>query len=133
MKYIITALISALLALLLTKEYYPNVRITTIRDTVTIQTEPIVLEKVKPELVYIRDTIIKTKPFVATVDTIYKRDTITVNYHFPKNEMNMAIRMATDTLQKDVKTIELPCDEGEWWHSPAAAAGGLIIGIIISK
>lgn len=133
MKYIITALVSALLTLLFTKEYYPTVRTTTVHDTITVQPAPIVIEKVRPKLIYKRDTIIRTTPFVATVDTVYKRDTIMVSYSYPENEMNMAIRLATDTVYNEVKTIAIPCEKGDWWHTPAVAAGGLLLGIIISK
>ena len=133
MKYIITALVSALLALLFTKEYYPSVKMTTVHDTITVQPAPIVIEKVRAKLIYKRDTIIKTAPFVATVDTVYKRDTIMVSYSYPENEMNMAIRLATDTVYNEVKTIAISNNKNDWWHTPAAAAGGLLLGIIISK
>ncbi|TNE35134.1 hypothetical protein EP342_02060 [bacterium] len=133
MKYILIAVLSMLLGFGISQEYYSKVEKIVKTDTLTIVPEPIVLERVKPKLIYKRDTIIETKPFTAILDTIYKFDTIQVNYDYPENNMRIAIRMATDTVYNEYETLKEECKKQEWWEAPAIAAGGIILGILITK
>lgn len=132
MKYILIAILAAIIGFGVADKYFPTTNILRITDTITVVTEPIILERITPTIVYRSDTVIVTKPFIATIDTVYKTDTIQVSYLFPENEMSIAIKMATDTIynQRIETTI---CKESKWWEAPAIATGGLIIGILISN
>lgn len=69
-------------------------------DTITIikPVERIVVSKAKPKIIYQRDTIIQTKPFVATLDTIVSKDTIEAEYKFPENIIDLRISRSADTI-----------------------------------
>ena len=133
MKDIILVILALLIGIAITKIYYPNQIINHTTDTLTIVQEPIVIEKIKPKLIYKSDTIIQTRPFTVWVDTIYKYDTIQVRYDYPENQMQLAIRMATDTVynKKEIITIE-PKSE-PWWEDPLIATGGLVLGYLLSN
>ncbi len=103
-KSIVIALISLVMGaliyhLLFRKEpiNYESIRI--IRDTVyrVEQREPIILSKVEPKLIYLRDTVYQSKPFVAILDTIVKTDTVFLSYEFPENLFELAIKHQQDT------------------------------------
>lgn len=101
------------------------------RDTTIIEkpSEPIVVEKIKSKIKYLRDTIIQTKPFVATIDTIVKRDTIYAKYNFPENQFDLLIRKKPDSVV--YHTIYLTKEtKREWYETPAYFVGGTIIGYI---
>jgi len=89
-----------ILTLLMNKQFFPAEIITEIKyvhDTLLIKSEPIILEKIKAKIIYIKDTIIESKPFIARIDTIIKYDTIKIDYIFPDNEFNLFIRKKPDT------------------------------------
>lgn len=132
MKYILLAILAAIVGFGIADKYFPTTNIVRTTDTITVVTEPIILEKITPELIYRSDTVIVTKPFIAIVDTVYKTDTIQVSYLFPENEMSIAIKMATDTIYNQ-RIEPVICKESKWWETPAIATGGLIIGILISN
>ncbi len=117
----------------ITKIYYPNQIINHSTDTITIVQEPIVIEKIKPKLIYKSDTVIQTHPFTAWVDTIYKLDTIQVRYDYPENEMKLAIRMATDTVYKEREIVVSELQKEPWWEDPLIATGGLVLGYLLSN
>jgi hypothetical protein len=105
-------------------------------DTVfkTIEKEPIILEKIKTKIIKQKDTIIKTYPFIAKVDTILKRDTIKISYDFPQNIFSMNIRRMPDTLalQKMLITKMIKI-EPPWWETPAFIAAGTLIGYVLAS
>ncbi len=133
MKDILLVILALLIGMAITKIYYPDQIINHTTDTLTIAQEPIVIEKIKPKLIYKSDTIIQTRPFTVVVDTIYKYDTIQVRYDYPENQMQLAIRMATDTVynKKEIITIE-PKSE-PWWEDTLIATGGLVLGYLLSN
>lgn len=107
-----------------------------LRDTVTIiqPAEPIILERVKPRIVYLRDTIIETRPFIATIDTVIQFDTIYATYQFPNNIFDLRISPKPDTsrfytvyITKEVKR------ERAWWEAPAYVVGGVVIGFFLGN
>lgn len=107
----------------------------TIIDTVYIQRKPIFI-KSKAEIKYLRDTIIQTRPFEASLDTITTRkDTIQVKYLFPDAKFDLMLRLSQDTLkQKTIQTsaIEYKKEDRPLWldilsHTGAFILGGLII------
>lgn len=73
-----------------------------IKDTVSIN-----------RIVYIKDTIIETKPFIASLDTAVKSegiDTISLKYHFPEHIFAISVLKTADTnyiIKNDkIRTIE---------------------------
>lgn len=80
------------------------------QDTIFIHT--------KPEITYISDTIIETKPFIFRIDTILKTiyqnrvktDTIKVTYSFPENDYKLSVKSSPDSLfteiKKEIKTVK---------------------------
>lgn len=132
MKYILIAILAAVIGFGVSNQYCPQYKTVLRTDTITVIPEPIIIESITPKLVYRSDTVIVTRPFTATIDTVFRTDTIRVRYDYPENEMQLAIRMATDTVyHQKIEVIE--CDETAWWETPAIATGGIIIGILISN
>ncbi len=74
------------------------------QDTFIVQT--------KPKIIYVDDTIIQTRPFIFTIDTIIKikipatkysqeqlrDDTLKIVYEFPENNLVIDYRPPTDSL-----------------------------------
>lgn len=133
MKDIIMVILALLIGMAITKIYYPNQIINHTTDTLTVVQEPIVIEKIKPKLIYRLDTIIQTRPFTAVVDTIYKYDTIQVKYDYPENQMQLAIRMATDTVYNKKEILTTTQRNEPWWEDPLIATGGLVLGYLLSN
>jgi hypothetical protein len=106
------------------------------RDTVLIvkQAEPIVIEKAKTKIVYTRDTIIQTQPFIAVVDTIIKKDTVYAKFEFPANNFDLWIKKKPDStlIQTITITKEITKDR-PWWEASAFTLGGAVIGFVLGK
>lgn len=106
------------------------------RDTVLIvkQAEPIVIEKAKTKIVYTRDTIIQTQPFIAVVDTIIKKDTVYAKFEFPANNFDLWIKKKPDSILIQTITItkEITKDR-PWWEASAYTLGGAVIGFVLGK
>lgn len=132
MKYFLLVILAAIIGFGVADKYFPSTNIVRITDTIIVVTEPIILEKITPKLIYRSDTVIVTNPFIAIIDTVYKADTIQVSYLFPENEMSIAIKMATDTIYNQ-RIEPVVCNESKWWETPAIATCGLIIGFLISN
>ncbi len=105
------------------------------RDTVTreIRHNPLIISA-KPEIVYLRDTLILTPPFIAKVDTVLIRDTINASYIFPENLFSLELRRDADTLNfEQLRIIEqTPCRR-EWWETPALIISGAALGYLIGN
>ncbi len=107
-----------------------------IRDTIIeiVTPEPIILENVKTEIRYIRDTIIQTRPFVATIDTIIKRDTVRCYYTFPDNILSMHIARQQDTIiTHHINFNQSSIAKRPWWQDPLIILGGIISGYAIKS
>ena len=106
------------------------------RDTLIIvkQSEPLIIEKIKPKIIIQKDTLILTKPFVAIVDTIIKRDTVFAKYEFPQNNFNLLIRRKQDSII--VQTVYITKEivkERPWWEASAYTLGGTVAGFLIGR
>lgn len=104
------------------------------RDTVVklIKSEPVIIEKIKPEIHYLRDTIIETKPFIARIDTVILRDTVMAEYIFPQNLLSMKLSRGSDSLRvEQLNSVEYLEDEKEWWELPAYVLAGVILGFLL--
>jgi uncharacterized protein YneF (UPF0154 family) len=134
---IILLIIIAFIAGIFSSDYFIQPKYSTkfiIRDTVIkIKNEPVYIEKVKAKMYYKHDTIIQTKPFTATIDTVMKSDTVYARYDFPENLFALKINPKKDSLvipqivQQEVKSERL------WWEIPVSILSGIAIGVIISK
>lgn len=106
------------------------------RDTVIVvkQAEPIVIEKAKTKIVYTRDTIIQTQPFIAVVDTIIKKDSVYAKFEFPANNFDLWIKKKPDStlIQTITITKEITKDR-PWWEASAYTLGGAVIGFVLGK
>ena len=107
-------------------------------DTITIikPSAPVTIEKVKVNVRYIRDTVIKTMPFLAAIDTVILCDTISASFVFPENLISVAIRKCPDTSRLQTVTIMkeiYKSDEKKWWEAPAYILGGAFVGFLLGS
>ena len=106
------------------------------RDTVIVvkQAEPIIIEKAKTKIVYTRDTIIQTQPFIAVVDTIIKKDTVYAKFEFPANNFDLWIKKKPDsTLIQTITVTKEIIKDRPWWEASAYSLGGAVIGFLLGK
>lgn len=117
-----------------------NVKTLVETDTLFLEKDKIVYRTI-PKIEYINtiDTIIKTKPFIARVDTIlHHRDTLKIEYTFPENNFLMELSRPLDSIiinreYETVRYIEVPKKE-EWYEKWYTQLGiGLVGGIILEK
>lgn len=110
-------------------------------DTVTkvIEHEPI-LVRAAAKIRYIRDTvtqtdtIIETRPFVASLDTIINRDTVGFRYQFPENLATILLRQAPDSVRFETRTITLTnYVKREWWIDALTHLGAATLGYAIGS
>ena len=116
------------------KERYPVKKV--IRDTVyeVVEAEPLVIEKVRTKIIRRFDTVIKTRPFTAKLDTIVNRDSVRAEYDFPENLMSLDIRRGPDSLRLQNMTVfRTDPREEHWWETPAYVAGAVIIGYLLGS
>jgi len=109
--------------------------VTTI-DTIyhTLPSDTITIEKMYAKRVYIRDTIIETRPFVATIDTVIMNDTIRMGYSFPENYFSLQYRSGVEEIPIPYTTIiETKIRKRAWWELPVAIVGGGLVGYAIGK
>lgn len=105
-------------------------------DTTFIEKEnpPIILEKVVPKIIYKSDTVIETRPFTASIDTVIVQDTIKVAYDFPENKMDIDIRLRPDSvIQRTVTITKFQYEKRAWWIDVLTHAGAFGIGYILTK
>lgn len=131
----ILAIISAflLIKLLINDNSVPNQSIIIKRDTVIVhQKDVIKVDKIVPKIVYVRDTLIETMPFVATIDTVIKLDTVFLRYDFPENLFSMKITPAVDSIKIE-KIYEYKEKEISWYERATLFAAGFGIAFLMSK
>jgi len=105
-------------------------------DTVIVvkKAEPIIIEKAKTKIVYTRDTIIQTQPFIAVVDTIIKKDTVYAKFEFPANNFDLWIKKKPDsTLIQTITITKEIIKDRPWWEASAYSLGGAVIGFLFGK
>lgn len=103
------------------------------RDTITHwieQPNDTIVIRAKSHTIYLTDTIIETRPFIAQLDTIIERDTVFVSYQYPAELFRLQIKRAADSIPIRYITIEtlMEVNSELWWEKPLYAAGGLVIG-----
>ncbi len=103
-------------------------------DIVVKQAEPIIIEKAKTKIVFTRDTIIQTQPFIAVVDTIIKKDTVYAKFEFPANNFDLWIKKKPDsTLIQTITITKEIIKDRPWWEASAYSLGGAVIGFLLGK
>jgi hypothetical protein len=105
-------------------------------DTVikVLPSEPIVITKMKAKIVYVRDTIIETKPFVAQIDTIIKYDTIQAKYEFPENYFSLLVRPKPDSIRTVTITVKEGYEiEPPWYETPLTFFAGVGAGVLLKS
>lgn len=113
---------------------YESTRI--IRDTIykIEQREPIILSKVEPKIMYLRDTVYHSKPFIAILDTIVKTDTVFVSYEFPENLIELAVKHRQDTNMIAEITVRQEESKKEAnSENPALIIALIIIGLLLGN
>lgn len=115
------------------RELLPNsVHVDTIIKIV--KSKPIIIEKIKTRIKWKTDTIIKTAPFEALVDTVIARDTVWAMFEYPENLFSLRVSKAPDSLEVQkmiiTKIIKL---EAPWWETPAYITVGTVLGFLLSS
>ncbi|MCX6148342.1 MAG: hypothetical protein NTW25_13995 [Candidatus Kapabacteria bacterium] len=106
------------------------------RDTVLkyIEHKPINVNNKKAKIKYIKDTIISTKPYEASLDTIINKDTISLSYIYPDNIFNLNINKSIDTLKCEREIITNNNNkDSNWFDIAIASISGIILGYILGK
>jgi hypothetical protein len=106
------------------------------RDTVIkyIEHKPININNKKAKIKYIKDTIISTKPYEASLDTIINKDTISLSYIYPDNIFNLNINKSIDTLKYEREIITNNNNkDSNWFDIAIAGLSGVILGYILGK
>jgi len=109
-----------------------SVRVDTITKVVTH--DPVFVEG-PAHVIYVRDTItrrdtiIETRPFVASLDTVVQRDTIGVLYRFPQHTFSVAIRQSPDSIRYETRTITMTnYEQRPWWIDALTHVGAVALG-----
>ncbi|QLH54985.1 MAG: hypothetical protein CH6_4507 [Candidatus Kapaibacterium sp.] len=104
-------------------------------DTIEIvkPVEKIVIQKAKPRIKIVRDTIIKTKPFVAELDTIVKSDTVSAKYTFPENLFELQISRKADTFRIPQFVVARDDRKKDWLDKIGTFVVGVSLGFLIAK
>jgi len=105
-------------------------------DTLYIvkEAEPVIIERAKTKIKYVKDTVIQTQPFVAELDTIVRQDTIYSSFIFPENLLSLEIRKKPDTTKIEQITIikEIP-QKKSWWKESMIFISGCATGFLLFK
>jgi hypothetical protein len=128
--------------------YVPNPKVEIVykdsvlyRDSLRIYSKAIIVYR--DSIVYdlinnIPDTIkIATKPFVASLDTIYK-DTLSIRFYYPENYFDLRIKYKLDTLRVPERTITVEVEKPKTFfekyiEKPLYFTGGLLVGFLIGS
>jgi len=135
---ILTVLLTVVSSLLLIKllmndSESPPTQFIIERDTVIVnQREVIKVDKIVPKIIIKKDTIIETKPFIATIDTIIKRDTVFLRFEYPENLFSMKLSPAADSIKIE-KIYEYKEKEITWLDRVTMFAAGFGVAFLISK
>ena len=95
-----------------------TVRIDTLETFVELPVKNIYIKsKAKVEYINTTDTVIvTTRPFIASIDTVVKRDSIYTSYEFPKNEFVFDLRQAPDSIKVETIKIFQEREREKEWH-----------------
>lgn len=109
------------------------------RDTVVqvqIVRKPVVVARQKAQVAFVQDSMVRTQPFVARMDTVAAGDTLSVEYRFPENLMMAELRRRADTLQTVVvreRTVEVRLERRQWWEELATHLVAVVVGYVVAR
>ena len=87
--------------------------------------------KAKAKIEKIGDSIIEREPFIASIDTIIERDTISATYQFPQDTIGIFLKRRPDTLAQ--RTVQIMVEKKRtWYETPAYIGIGAIIGAVVT-
>lgn len=86
------------------------------------------------DTVHEADTVYRTRPFVAVLDTIVKHDTINVEYAFPQHTFSVALRQGRDSIAFEVRTLTITnYEQRPWWIDALTHVGAATLGYSIAQ
>lgn len=131
---VIIVLLAWILASKLSRKNVERLEIVRI-DTVEIvkPKERIIVKRAKPKIIYLRDTIVESKPYVAVLDTIVQKDSIQVNYFFPENQMDLKILPSSDTIRVPKIIYSKEQKKNAWMDYVVPTIVGIAFGYILGK
>lgn len=109
------------------------------RDTVVqmqIVRKPVVVARQKAQVAFVQDSVVRTQPFIARMDTVALGDTLSVEYRFPEHLMMAELRRRADTLQTVVvreRTVEVRLDRKRWWEELATHVVAAVVGYVVAS
>lgn len=109
------------------------------RDTVVqvqIVRKPMVVARQKAQVAFVQDSVVRTQPFVARMDTVAAGDTLSVEYRFPEHLITAELRRRADTLQTVVvreRTVEVRLERRRWWEELATHLGAALVGYVVAR
>lgn len=140
-KYIISLVIGVLIGLLFNNSqvitqyknnYINTIKRDTIIDTLFIKKPPVVIELAPATVTFTRtDTLIKTNPFIASLDTNAKGiDSLKIRFKFPDNKFDFKAYLTQDTIKN--KTIrDSVFINQEWYKQPQYVIPATIFGVLL--
>lgn len=107
----------------------------TVRDTVVVERPRTVIRVVQaPAIVRVdtlRDTVLQTPPFTATLDTVIQRDTINASYSFPEHRFDLTLRPRPDSIIFRTMVINSESiRRSSWWETTGWIGLGLAAGLV---
>jgi len=109
------------------------------RDTVVqvqIVRKPVVVVKRRAQVAFVQDSVVRTQPFVARMDTVAAGDTLSVEYRFPEHLLSVELRKRADTLQTVLvreQTVEVRFERKKWYEEVATHFATAVVGYLIAR
>lgn len=95
--------------------------------------KPITIYKTKMKVVEVRDTVVERRPYIAKIDTVIVRDTVSARYEFPENLLSLDVRRAADTsVVERIIVFRYVKKERSWTESATLAGGGVLLGVLLA-
>jgi hypothetical protein len=106
----------------------------TLTEYITIEKDPVIIHTKPSSFTYTRiDTIIKTNPFIAKLDTSAKGiDSLRISYKFPENKFDFRAYLSPDTLEIRTITKETTKEtylEPAWYEKPPFVILATLLGL----
>lgn len=109
------------------------------RDTVVqvqIVRKPVVVVRRRAQVAFVQDSVVRTQPFVARMDTVAAGDTLSVEYRFPSHLLSVELRKRADTLQTVLvreRMVEVRLERKKWYEEFATHLATAVVGYLIAR
>ena len=94
------------------------------------------LTRTRTDTVYRHDTIIRrvgseyiAPPFIATLDSVVGRDTVSATFEYPSAAFRLALRRAPDSTYTITRYVTLPCEPRPMWLDVLSHIGAGLVGV----